>query len=169
MDLAAEVVAGSGEVRGATGDEIDLDADVWTIPGERMKAGKEHCVPLSAEALKLIKTMKTLSTSNTVIFPGAQKDTQLSEMPLTAVLKRMDRGDLTMHGFRSTFRDWAAEQTHYPHEMAEMALAHTVGDKVEAAYRRGDMFEKRWAMMREWADYLDGLRAQKSKQEEATA
>lgn len=154
-EFAILTAARSGEVRGATWGEFDLDAGVWTIPGERMKAGKEHRVPLSVQALSVITDMQKVSTSNTIIFPGRKSDTQLSDMSLTAVLKRMERGDLTMHGFRSTFRDWAAESTNYPTEMAEMALAHTVGDKVEAAYRRGDMLEKRREMMQTWATYCN--------------
>lgn len=150
-EFAILTAARSGEVRGASWAEFDLDAGVWTIPGERMKADKEHRVPLSVEARQVIRDMKAVSTSDTLVFPGAKKDAPLSDMSLTAVLKRMERADLTMHGFRSTFRDWAAEQTNYPHEMAEMALAHTVGDKVEAAYRRGDMLEKRREMMQEWS------------------
>jgi len=143
----------SGEVRGARWDEIDEAQGVWVIPGERMKARKEHRVPLSAEAKALIANMKKIATDGELIFPGMKEGRPLSDMSLTAVFRRMERGDLTMHGFRSTFRDWAAETTDYPHEMQEMALAHTVGDKVEAAYRRGDMLEKRRTMMQDWADY----------------
>ena len=152
-EYAILTAARSGEVRGATWAEIDLATGLWTIPGGRMKAGKEHRVPLSREALQVLEAMKPLSVSEGLIFPGAKEGKALSDMSLTAVLKRMDRGDLTMHGFRSTFRDWSAETTTHPSEMAEMALAHTVSDKVEAAYRRGDMVEKRRAMMQDWANY----------------
>lgn len=152
-EFAILTAARSGEVRGATWSEIDEAAGVWVIPAERMKGGKEHRVPLSAESRALIASMKKIATDATLIFPGMKEGKALSDMSLTAVLRRMDRGDLTMHGFRSTFRDWAAETTDYPHEMQEMALAHTVGDKVEAAYRRGDMLEKRRAMMQDWANY----------------
>ena len=152
-EFAILTAARSGEVRGATWDEIDFATGLWTIPGGRMKAGKEHRVPLSREALQVLKAVKPLAVGGALIFPGAKEGKALSDMSLTAVLKRMHRGDLTMHGFRSSFRDWAAETTTYPSEMAEMALAHTVSDKVEAAYRRGDMVEKRRAMMQDWANY----------------
>lgn len=152
-EFAILTAARSGEVRGATWSEIDEEQGVWVIPAERMKAKKEHRVPLSAETKALIANMKAIATDGELIFPGAKEGKPLSDMSLTAVFRRMDRGDLTMHGFRSTFRDWAAETTDYPHEMQEMALAHTVGDKVEAAYRRGDMLEKRRKMMQDWADY----------------
>jgi integrase len=143
LEFAVLTAARSGEVRGATWEEFDLEAALWTIPGKR-----EHRVPLSARALEVIKNMQGLSH---YVFPGAKADSPLSDMTLTAALRRMDRGDLTAHGFRSTFRDWCAEQTAYPNEVAEMALAHTVGNAVEAAYRRGDLFEKRRRLMDEWA------------------
>ena len=151
-EFAILTAARSGEVRLATWSEIDVNAGLWIIPGERMKAGREHRVPLSREALAVLETMKLVSTSG-LIFPGAKDGKPLSDMSLTAVLKRMERGDLTMHGFRSTFRDWAAEVSNHPSEMAEMALAHTVSNKVEAAYRRGDMIEKRRALMQDFADF----------------
>tara|TARA_R110000850_G_scaffold277140_1_gene423475 strand:- start:15440 stop:16210 length:771 start_codon:yes stop_codon:yes gene_type:complete len=143
--------ARSGEVRGMTWDEVSLDDAVWIIPGARMKAGRDHRVPLSTHAKAILTTMEELKLDDTnVVFPGVRDHKPLSDMTLTAVLKRMERADITVHGFRSTFRDWAAEVTHYPREMAEMALAHTVSDQVEAAYRRGDMFEKRRKMMADW-------------------
>lgn len=140
----------SGEVRAATWDEFDLKAGLWTVPADRMKAGKEHRVPLSGAALALVKGQKEMAI-NDYVFPSP-RETILSDMSLTAVLRRM-KVDAVPHGFRSTFRDWAAEKTDYPNEMAEMALAHTISDKVEAAYRRGDLLEKRRLMMRDWADY----------------
>jgi integrase len=142
----------TGEVRGATWDEIDLAAKVWTIPGERMKAGKEHRVPLS-DAAHAILTRMDKHRMGKYVFPGRSEGKPLSDMSLTAVLRRMNRGDITVHGFRSTFRDWASETTSYPPHAVEMALAHTIGDKVEAAYRRGDLFEKRSRLMAEWARY----------------
>lgn len=151
-EFAILTAARSGEVRGATWAEIDEETGLWIVPAERMKAKREHRVPLSAEALAVIAKMKAIASSD-FIFPGMKKDKPLSDMSLTAVLKRMERGDLTMHGFRSTFRDWAAEISNHPSEMAELALAHTVSNKVEAAYRRGDMMEKRRAMMQDWANY----------------
>ena len=142
----------SGEVRGATWSEIDLDARLWTIPAERMKAGKEHRVPLSTFALALLASMPRLGA---LVFPGRAQDTQLSDMSLTAVLRRMDRADITIHGFRSTFRDWCAESVanSFPREVCEHALAHSLPDKVEAAYRRGDLLEKRVMLMQAWSDY----------------
>lgn len=146
--------ARSGEVRGATWDEIDLAAGVWIIPADRMKAKKEHRVPLSTKALALLAEQKKLFPEG-FVFPGAKEGKPLSDMSLTAVLRRMDRNEITVHGFRSTFRDWAAESTAYPGEMVEMALAHTIGNKVEAAYRRGDLFEKRRRLMQDWSDFCD--------------
>lgn len=148
LEFAILTAARSGEVRHMTWSEIDLEIGVWVVPGERMKAGKTHRVPLSDRAKVILQAAKNFGKE--LVFPGARDSKPLSDMSLTAVLKRMDRGDLTAHGFRSSFRDWAAEATDYPHEMAEMALAHVVSNKVEAAYRRGDMFQKRLAMMNDW-------------------
>lgn len=151
LRFAILTAARSGEVRGATWEEIDLQAGVWTIPGERMKAGKEHRVPLSAQAVELLASLPRLA-GNEHVFP-APRGGQLSDMTLTAVLRRMGL-EVTAHGFRSTFRDWAAEQTAYPSEVVEMALAHTIDNKVEAAYRRGDLFEKRRRLMSDWSAFL---------------
>jgi len=146
----------TGEVIGATWGEIDLGAALWTLPAARMKAGREHRVPLSEPALALLHEVATLRTSaapNAPVFPGAVTGKGLSNMAMLTLLRRMERGDLTTHGFRSTFRDWAAETTAYPPEVVEMALAHAVGDKVAAAYRRGDLFSKRRRLMSDWADH----------------
>lgn len=151
LEFVILTAARSGEVRGATWGEIDLAAAVWIVPGSRMKAGKEHRVPLSPPAVELLKALPRMIGSE-LVFP-APRGGVLSDMTLTAVLRRLEVPAVP-HGFRSTFRDWAAERTHYPGEMAEMALAHTVSDKVEAAYRRGDMLERRAAMMTEWAEFL---------------
>lgn len=140
----------SGEIRGATWSEIDLVAGTWTIPKERMKMDKEHKVPLSDAAITLLKSLDRVD-GNELVFP-APRGGVLSDMTLGAVLKRMGV-EVTQHGFRSTFRDWAAECTNYPREVAEMALAHGIGDKVEAAYRRGDLFEKRTRMMQDWSKF----------------
>ena len=142
----------SGEVRGATWSEIDWDAKVWTIPAKRMKAGKEHRVPLSPAATAVLGQMPR---DGTVIFSGRSHDTPLSDMSLTAVLRRMGRGDITTHGFRSTFRDWCAEAAGntFSRETCEHALAHSLPNEVEAAYRRGDLLEKRILLMQAWADY----------------
>lgn len=152
LEFATLTAARSGEVRGATWDEIDLDARTWEIPGSRMKAGKEHLVPLSDAAVAVIEKMQECRLG-AYVFPGAKDGKPLSDMSMTAVLRRMGRGDLTAHGFRSTFRDWAAESTAYPSEMAEMALAHAIGNKVEAAYRRGNLLQKRVRMMQDWAKF----------------
>lgn len=152
LELAILTATRSGEVRGATWAEFDLAEKVWIIPGERMKAGREHRVPLSTAAVKLLKALPRLNETE-LVFPSSKLNKPLSDMTLTAALKRLDRSDLTAHGFRSTFRDWAAEATNYPREVAEMALAHTIEDAVEAAYRRGDLFEKRKAMMEDWARF----------------
>lgn len=151
LEFTILCAARSGEVRGATWAEIDLKAGAWIIPGDRMKAGKEHRVPLSNKSLKILKALSRGADTD-LVFPG-MKNNALSDMSLIAVLKRMGRGDLTVHGYRSSFRDWAAEQTAYPSEVVEMALAHTIGNKVEAAYRRGDLFDKRRKLMDDWAKH----------------
>jgi integrase len=152
LEFAILTAARSGEVRGATWAEFDLADRKWTIPADRMKAEREHVVPLSDAAIAIVRRMQKSRVSD-YVFPGAKDAKPLSDMSLTAVMRRMERNDLTAHGFRSTFRDWAAEATAYPAEMAEMALAHAIGNKVEAAYRRGNMFEKRVRMMNDWAKW----------------
>ncbi len=152
LEFQILTAARTGEVMGTTWAEIDLDKAVWTISPDRMKTEKEHRVPLSEKAVVILRKRQEAAVSE-FVFPGAQANKPLSNMAFLQLLKRMDRGDLTAHGFRSTFRDWAAERTAFPREVAEMALAHTIGDKVEAAYRRGDLFAKRRKMMDAWADY----------------
>ncbi len=148
----------TSEVIGAKWSEFDLDAKLWTVPGDRMKAGKEHRVPLSPQAVAFLgKPPPSLSD---YVFPGQKEGKPLSNMAMLELLKRMGRGDLTVHGFRSTFRDWASERTNYPREVCEMALAHTVSDATEAAYRRGDLFEKRRRLMVEWAKHCDNVKRQ---------
>ena len=142
--------------RGATWSEIDFEIATWIISADRMKAGQEHRVPLSEPALEILRDMakiRTINDPDALVFPGRDPGARSSDMSLTAVLRRMKRGDLTAHGFRSPFRDWAAEATSYPAEIVEMALAHAVGNKVEAAYRRGDLFEKRRRLMDDWGKY----------------
>lgn len=154
LELAVLCASRSGEVRGARWGEFDLDAGVWTIPADRMKAGAEHRVPLSARAVEALRSMMPAEGGvavDALVFPGV-KGKPLSDMTLGAVLKRM-KIDVTAHGFRSTFRDWASETTAYPREVCEAALAHTIDNKVEAAYRRGDLFEKRRHLMADWAAY----------------
>jgi integrase len=152
LEFTVLCAARTGEVRGATWAEFDLDAHVWTIPADRMKAQREHRVPLSAAARAVLKKMDE-SRLGEFVFPGAKEGRPLSDMSLTAVLRRMKRDGITVHGFRSTFRDWAAEQTGYPQHLIEMALAHTIANKTEAAYRRGDLLDKRARLMAEWARY----------------
>jgi len=154
LEFLILTAARSGEVRGATWAEIDMAGRVWTIPPERMKAGKEHRAPLSDTAVRLLESLPRFA-GNDLVFPSP-RGLVLSDMTLTAVMRRMKREEVP-HGFRSTFRDWAAERTNYPREVAEMALAHAIGNAVEAAYRRGDLFEKRARMMQEWAKFCDTI------------
>ncbi|MEL6709328.1 MAG: integrase arm-type DNA-binding domain-containing protein [Pseudomonadota bacterium] len=144
----------SGEVRGACWNEIDLKKKLWTIPAERMKAGTAHVVPLSEAALDVLKRAKALrSPFSELVFPGQNPRRQLSDMTLLKILR--DKGDdYTVHGFRSSFRDWVAEKTNYPGEVAEAALAHAIANKVEAAYRRTDYLDKRKPMMADWAKFV---------------
>jgi integrase len=151
LEFAILTAARTGEALGAKWAEIDLDARVWTIPAERMKAQREHRVPLSARAIEIIRNMMA-SRQNDYVFYGDRRDT-LSNMSLLMLLRRMGRFNITTHGFRSTFRDWVEEQTDTPRAVAEMALAHKVGGAVEAAYRRGDLFEKRRPLMDRWCLY----------------
>ncbi|BAK84000.1 tyrosine-type recombinase/integrase [Komagataeibacter medellinensis] len=145
--------ARSGEVRSAVWSEVDLDAKVWIIPKEKMKAGREHRVPLSDGALTILRELLPLRDAGNgdLVFPGQKTGKPLSDVALSKALHlAAGTKDVTVHGLRSTFRDWAAEETDYPREVAEMALAHAIGNKVEAAYRRGDLFEKRQEMMKDW-------------------
>jgi len=144
----------SGEVLGARWDEIDLDAKIWTIPAERMKARREHRVPLTAPALAILEKVNAIRTGEHV-FPGQRRERPLSVMALEMVLRRMKVEDATVHGFRSSFRDWAGEATSFPREVAEAALAHTVGDATERAYRRGDALDKRHKLMNAWVGFLN--------------
>ena len=152
LEFLILTAARTGEVIGARWCEIDLDKGLWTIPAARIKAGREHRVPLSASALAIVER-KRGARRGEFVFPGVKPDKSLSNMALLALLERMGKTGLTTHGFRSTFRDWASEQTNFPRDVAEMALAHAIGDKVEAAYRRGDLFEKRRQLMAAWARY----------------
>ena len=158
LELAILTAARTSEVLKATWDEFDLHHGIWTIPAERMKAGREHRVPLSEPAAILLRDLREKRIGDHV-FPGWSRKKPLSNMAMLKVLQRMNRRDITVHGFRSTFRDWAAEQTNFPREVAEIALAHTVGNAVEAAYRRGDLFEKRSKLMAAWASYCGSVRA----------
>ncbi|MDN7905551.1 tyrosine-type recombinase/integrase [Burkholderia diffusa] len=142
----------TNETIGATWQEFDLDEGVWIVPAERMKMRKEHRIPLSARAIALVKAQQKLKRGD-YVFPGARDKKPLSNMAMLQLLERMKRNDITVHGFRSTFRDWAGETTHYPREVCEAALAHGIKDKAEAAYARGDLFTKRAALMQDWDKY----------------
>jgi integrase len=153
LEFVILTAARSGEVFGARWDEFDLEARVWTVPAVRMKAGREHRVPLSERAVKILLDMQQRRLSN-LVFPGVKAGRPLSVMAFEMVLRRM-KVDVTVHGFRSAFRDWAGERTHFPREVAEAALAHLVGDAVERAYRRGDALEKRRKLMDAWAEFVN--------------
>jgi integrase len=152
LEFAILTAARTGEVIGARWDEINLAEQLWTIPGNRMKSGREHRVPLAEPAVAILRQMAAIRMGD-YVFPGQRAGQPLSQMALLMTLRRMGRGDLTVHGFRSAFSDWCAEQTNFPSEVREMALAHVVGDKVEAAYRRGDLFEKRRQLSEAWSRY----------------
>lgn len=165
--LAILTATRSNEIRFAKWSEFDLEQSIWIIPAERMKAGKEHRIPLSKQVIALLNT---LDKEGEFIFKGRKEGTPISDMTLTAVIRRMDQAikdsggaglvdangeTITMHGFRSTFRDWCAESSEFPREVAEHALAHKLPDKIEQAYQRGDMLQKRALLMQSWADFCD--------------
>lgn len=144
----------SGEVRGAKPLEFDLDAKLWTIPGDRTKTGKEHIVPLSDRAIEIVREARSLSPNDELVFPGRSKNKKpMSDMCFTMLLRRL-KVNATAHGFRSTFRDWVSEETDHSGDVAEMALAHTIKSKVEAAYRRGVLLEKRRRLMDDWSEFV---------------
>jgi integrase len=153
LEFVILTAARTGEAIGAQWGEFDLGRKTWTVPAERMKMGREHRVPLSARTLKILQGLK--ESAGKFVFPGGRAKKPLSNMAMLELLKRMERSDLTVHGFRSTFSDWVAESTAYPWEVREAALAHAKGDKVEAAYRRGDLFDKRRQLMNEWARFCE--------------
>ncbi len=161
--LALEVViltaSRSGEVRGATWAEIDLEAALWTIPGERMKAGKEHVIPLSDAAVRAFERAARWRTDPTdggaLVFPGTKRGKPISDMTLTKVMRDMGLTAVP-HGFRSTFKDWCSETTSFSNELSEAALAHAIGNKTEAAYRRGNLLDKRRTMMTAWSMHCGG-------------
>lgn len=168
LELAILTAARTGEVRGATWSELDLDAAVWTVPAERMKAGRLHRVPLSAPAVALLRGLAELRTTDPLVFPGGRAGRPLSDMALSVLIRRMNtKGEaprwvdetgrpVVPHGFRSTFRVWAGEQTQHPREVIEAALAHTLKDKVEAAYARTDLLERRRPLMEAWGAWCEG-------------
>lgn len=148
-----------GEALGTRWGEIDIEAAVWECPAQRMKAGKVHRVPLSPAAVALLDRLRS-GPPDSLVFPGAKPGRPLSNMVMKSLFKRMGRDNITSHGFRSSFRDWAGECTHHPREVCEAALAHAVGDAVELAYRRGDALSKRRALMNDWAIYCGGAGAE---------
>lgn len=154
LEFAILTATRSSEVIGARWPEIDFDKKLWTIPAERMKGNREHRVPLSSQALKLLRKLQLLRVKG-FVFPSANRKKQLSNMAMLATLRRMKRTDITVHGFRSTFRDWAGDKTAFPREVAEAALAHIIGNKAEIAYRRSDALAKREELMQAWADFCD--------------
>jgi integrase len=158
LELTILTAARTSEVLEARWSEFDLDRKVWTVPASRIKAAREHRVPLSDAACIILRALENLRFGEHV-FPGRKQAKPLSNMSMMQTLKRMGRPDLTVHGFRSTFRDWAAERTSFPREVAEMALAHSIGNAVEAAYRRGDLFEKRAKLMAAWSRYCGEVAA----------
>jgi integrase len=154
LEFAILTAARTGEVIGARWGEMDLLDKTWTLPAARMKSGREHRVPLSAHALAILKEMQAhRHAEGAFVFPGGRNGKPLSNMAFLMLLRRMDLGDVTAHGFRSSFRNWAAERTSFPAEVAEMALAHTVSDKTVAAYNRSDLFERRRRLMSAWTTF----------------
>jgi integrase len=154
LEFTILTAARSGEVLGARWPEIDLAANVWTIPPARTKAGREHRAPLSSRALAILEKLAAARAGEFVFF-GQQPDRPLSPASLQMVLRLMKVEGATVHGFRSSFRDWAGNETHFPRELAEAALAHVIGDRSEQAYRRGDALEKRRVLMEAWAGYCE--------------
>jgi integrase len=149
--------ARTGEVVGARWSEIDLETRAWVIPAARMKSRREHRVPLSPRAVELLSSLYR-ADGNSHVFMGARTGACLGNMAMPDVLQQMKRSNVTVHGFRSTFRDWAAEATGHPNHVVEQALAHTISNAVEAAYRRGDLFEKRRQLMNDWAAFCERRR-----------
>jgi integrase len=154
LEFCILTAARSGEVLGARWPEIDLDSKVWTVPAERMKGGRVHRVPLSDRAVTILEKLAEAKSSD-FVFPGQKPGRPLSNIAMDSVLRRMKVEDATVHGFRSTFRDWAGNVSHFPREVAETALAHVIGDKAEQAYRRSDALEKRRKLMEAWAVYCE--------------
>ncbi len=161
LELTILSVCRTSEVLKAKWTEFDLGKKIWAIPAERMKAGIEHRIPLSDRAITILKKVKRLPSSAGYVFPGGKKGKPLSNMAMSAVLKRMGQNGITVHGFRSTFSDYVSEQTSFSHETREHALAHQISDKAEASYRRGDQFEKRRKLMEAWASYCQPRRSTK--------
>lgn len=154
LEFCILTAARSGEALGCRWSEIDLDKAVWTVPAGRMKAGREHRVPLSARAMAILRQLEKAKAGE-FVFPGQSRGKPLSNMAMDMMLRRMKRDDVTVHGFRSSFRDWAGNVTSFPREITETALAHVIGDKAEQAYRRGDALDKRRKLMDAWAGFCE--------------
>jgi integrase len=153
LEFAILTASRTGEVLGATWDEFDFQSKTWTIPAARMKGRRDHRVPLSAAAVAVLERARGVGQDSRHAFPNPGGGRPLSNMAMLRVLERMNRHELTAHGFRSTFRDWTSERTEFPREVAEAALAHVSGDKTEQAYRRGDLFDKRRRLMEAWSEF----------------
>jgi integrase len=154
LELCILTAARSGEILGMTWSEVDLIRNIWTVPAERMKAGREHRVPLSPRAVTILRQLEKLQAGD-LVFPGQARGKSLSNMAMEMVLRRMEIDDATVHGFRSSFRDWAGNVSNFPREVTETALAHVIGDKAEQAYRRSDALDKRRKLMDAWAAYCE--------------
>jgi integrase len=154
LELTILTAARSGEILGMRWAEVDLEKRIWTLPPNRMKAGREHRVPLSERAVAILRQLAEIRTGD-FVFPGQARGKPLSNMAMEMMLRRMKADSVTTHGFRSSFRDWAGNETHFPREVVETALAHVIGDKAEQAYRRSDALEKRRALMETWAGYCE--------------
>ena len=153
LELTILTAARSGEILGMGWSEVDLDKKIWTVPANRMKAGREHRVPLSERAVAILRQLADIKTGD-FVYPGQRKNRRLSNMAIFMMLRRM-KANVTVHGFRSSFRDWAGNETSYPRDLIETALAHVIGDKAEQAYRRSDALEKRRKLMETWASYCE--------------
>jgi integrase len=157
LEFLILTAARTGEVIGARWCEIDLKNKLWTVPAQRMKAGKDHRVPLCTRAVAVLQAIKLQTAdADTFVFTGSKLQKPQSNMVFLMLLRRMKLGHLTAHGFRATFKTWATERTNFPREVIEAALAHVAGNKVEAAYQRGDVFDKRRRLMTAWSDYCGG-------------
>ncbi|WOH51231.1 site-specific integrase [Bradyrhizobium sp. sBnM-33] len=152
LELCILTAARSGEILGMRWSEINLDNNIWTVPANRMKAGREHRVPLSSRATAIVRHLETMKIGE-FVFPGQARGKPLSNMSMEMMLRRMKVNEATVHGFRSSFRDWAGNVSNFPRELIETALAHVIGDKAEQAYRRSDALEKRRILMEDWAAY----------------
>ena len=160
LELTILTAARSGEILGMGWSEVDLDKKIWTVPANRMKAGREHRVPLSERAVAILRQLADIKTGD-FVYPGQRKNRPLSNRTMNNTLHRMTADTVTVHGFRSSFRDWAGNETHYPRDLIETALAHVIGDKAEQAYRRSDALEKRRKLMETWAMHCDPARTAK--------